>query len=178
MNIGIVGGGPGGLLTAILVKLADPSSDVTVLERNAADDTFGFGVVFSDETLANLRGADPVVFDRIEEEFRHWPDIDIHYRGRVLTSGGHGFAAIERRRLLAILADRAKALGADVRFRTEVTDVAALAGEYDVLVGADGVRSAVRNAFAEHFRPSIAAGRSKYIWLGTTRVLDRFVFVI
>ena len=178
MNIGCVGGGPGGLLLAILVKLADPACDVTVLERNAADDTFGFGVVFSDETLANLRGADPVVFDRIEAEFRHWPDIDIHYRGRVLTSGGHGFAAIERRRLLAILADRAVGLGAGVRYRTEVSDVASLAGEYDVLVGADGVRSAVRAAFAEHFRPSVAAGRSKYIWLGTTKVLDRFVFAI
>ena len=178
MKIGCVGGGPGGLLTAILVRLADPSCAVTVLERNAPDDTFGFGVVFSDETLANLRVADPVVFDRIEAEFRHWPDIDIHYRGRVLTSGGHGFAAIERRRLLAILTDRATGLGADVRFRTEVSDPVALAADYDVLVGSDGVRSAVRNAFAEHFKPSVTAGRSKYIWLGTTKVLDRFVFAI
>ena len=95
MDIVCVGGGPGGLLLAILTKLASPANRLTVLERNGPDDTFGFGVVFSDETLANLRGADPVTFDRIEAEMRYWPDIEVQYRGHTLVSGGHGFAALE-----------------------------------------------------------------------------------
>src|ERR1700686_3484395 len=106
MDIVCVGGGPGGLLLAILAQIASPANRVTVLERNGPDDTFGFGVVFSDETLTNLRGVDPVTFDRIEREMRYWTDIEVRYRGRTLVSGGHGFAALSRRRLLTILAER------------------------------------------------------------------------
>ncbi len=176
MRVGCVGGGPGGLLLAILLRQA--GHEVTVYEKNGPDDTFGFGVVFSDETLVNLAGADPEVFARIEAEFRYWPDIDIHYRGRVLTSGGHGFAALSRQRLLTLLADRARALGADVRYRQVVTDVEKLRSAYDLVAGSDGVHSAVRSAYAGAFRPDVEPGRSTYVWLGTTKPLDRFLFVI
>ena len=131
MDIVCVGGGPGGLLLAILARVALRANRVTVLERNGPDDTFGFGVVFSDETLANLRGAEPVTFDRIEGEMRYWPDIEVRYRGRTMVSGGHGFAALSRKRLLAILAERAAAVGVDLRFHHEVSDLEALkAGKF------------------------------------------------
>jgi anthraniloyl-CoA monooxygenase len=181
VDIACVGGGPGGLLFAILTKLAGPAVHLTVMERNGPDDTFGFGVVFSDETLANLRSADPVTFDRIESEMRYWPDIEVQVRGRILVSGGHGFAALSRKRLLAILAERAAAVGVDVRFRTAVTaaaDLERLRQTHDLLVGSDGVNSSVRQTWRDHFDPSVELGRSKYIWFGTDRPLDRFTFII
>jgi anthraniloyl-CoA monooxygenase len=178
MRITCVGGGPGGLYFAILMKRLDPAHDIVVHERNAADDTFGFGVVFSKETLGTLRAADPPTSARLEDEFVTWDDIDIHYRGTVITSGGHAFAAISRKALLNILQARAVALGVDVRFHEEVSDVEALRRDCDLLVGADGVKSIVRDAFAGAFQPSLAIGRSKYMWLGAGRAFDAFKFVI
>jgi anthraniloyl-CoA monooxygenase len=178
MDIAVVGGGPGGLLLGILARLSRPRHRVTVLERNRPDDAFGFGVVFSDETLATIRAADPVSLGRIESEFRSWPDIDIVYRGRVVRSVGHGFAAIARRRLLAILAGRAAELGVDVRHRSEVADLDALCAAHDLVVGADGANSLVRRRRAAALGPSVETGLSKYIWLGTPLPLERFTFVV
>jgi len=178
MKIQCVGGGPGGLLLALLARRSDPTREVVVHERNGPDDTFGFGVVFSDETLANLRDADPIVFDRIDAELRHWPDIEVRYRGRCLVSGGHGFSAVSRRRLLALLTERAIELGVDVRFRSEVADLEAVRRDAGLVVGSDGVNSFVRRRYAEQFRPTIEMGRSKFIWLGTPKNFERFVFLI
>src|SRR5919108_5792288 len=122
MRIAIVGGGPGGLYLSILLKKLEPSLDVTVYERNAPDDTFGFGVVFSDETLAAFEAADPETYAEITRRFARWAEIDVHYRGEVITSGGHGFSALSRRELLGVLQERASELGVDVRFRTEAPD--------------------------------------------------------
>ncbi|MGZ4580710.1 MAG: bifunctional salicylyl-CoA 5-hydroxylase/oxidoreductase, partial [Nocardioidaceae bacterium] len=127
MRIAVIGGGPGGLYFAALARQLDPTHVITVWERNAADDTFGFGVVFSDETLGGIEHADPVVHAAMEAEFARWDDIDVHFKGEVVTSGGHGFAAMSRRRLLEILQDRCAGLGVDVRFRSPAPDVAELA---------------------------------------------------
>ncbi|MFW5899462.1 MAG: bifunctional salicylyl-CoA 5-hydroxylase/oxidoreductase, partial [Jiangellaceae bacterium] len=149
MRIGVIGGGPGGLYFAALAAQLDPTAEITVWERNAADDTFGFGVVFSDETLGGIEHADPRVHDEMQREFARWDDIDIHYGGEVLTSGGHGFAAISRRRLLRILHERCEQLGVRVHFRTPAPDVADLAASHDLVVAADGANSAVRAHYAD-----------------------------
>src|SRR6185436_6834334 len=139
----IIGGGPAGLYTALLLKQANPAHDVTVVERNRADDTFGWGVVFSDQTLENFRAADRPTFDRITASFAHWDDIDVHVRGRVISSGGHGFAGIARKKLLTILQERCAELGVTIRFETELTsddDLGGLGlGDADVIVAADGI---------------------------------------
>src|SRR3954468_8476602 len=135
MRIAIAGGGPGGLYFAILIKKLDPTHDVRVYERNAPDDTFGFGVVFSDETLDAIEAADPPAFAEITRRFARWAEIDVHYRGETITSGGHGFSALSRRELLHVLQERASELGVDLRFRTE----APADPQVDLLVGADGV---------------------------------------
>ena len=177
MNIVCAGGGPGGLLFAILARLAGHDHTVTVFERNRADDPFGFGVVFSDETLANLRGAEPVTFARIEAEMRYWTEIDIHVGGRCLRSGGHGFAALARRRLLAILAERALEVGVDVRYSTPAPPMEALSAEHDMVVAADGVNSSLRSAGAAAFAPTLEQGSARYVWLATTRPFERFTFI-
>ena len=123
MKIVCVGGGPAGLYLALLMKKADPGHDVTVLERNRSDDTFGFGVVFSDATLERFADADPETHDAIVASFAHWDDVDVHYQGQVLTSTGHGFAGLARQRLLDILQRRCVELGVDLRFQTDVTDL-------------------------------------------------------
>jgi anthraniloyl-CoA monooxygenase len=178
MRIAVVGGGPGGLYFAALARQLDPSADITVWERNAADDTFGFGVVFSDETLGGIEHADPVIHHAMAQEFARWDDIDIHFKGTVITSGGHGFAAMSRRRLLQILQERCVALGVTVRFNTEAPPLDTLSAEYDLVVGSDGVNSATRAGYAESFGPHLDVRNCKFMWLGTDLVFDAFKFYI
>jgi anthraniloyl-CoA monooxygenase len=178
MRIAVLGGGPGGLYFAALARQLDAGHDITVWERNAADDTFGFGVVFSDETLGGIEHADPEIFARMSREFARWDDIDVHFRDTVFTSGGHGFAAMSRKRLLAILQERCADLGVRVLFRTEAPDVTALAADYDLVVAADGMNSATRGRFASTFGPDLERRRCRYIWLGTDLVFDAFKFYI
>src|SRR4051812_47495144 len=174
MRIAIAGGGPAGLYFAILIKKLDPAHDVRVYERNAADDTFGFGVVFSDETLDAIEAADPPAFAEIARRFARWGEIDVHHRGDVLTSGGHGFSALSRKTLLNILQTRASQGGGARRFGRG----APRAPEVNLLVGADGVNGGVRARHEHAFGPTFERGRSKYIWLGTERVFDAFKFYV
>ncbi len=178
MRIAVIGGGPGGLYFSALAKQLDPRHEITVWERNAPDDTFGFGVVFSDETLGGIEHADTAVFGAMEREFARWDDIDVHYRGTVTTSGGHGFAAMSRQRLLGILQQRCAELGVRIRFRALAPDPARLSAGYDLVVTADGANSQTRAAFAGAFQPSLEARRCKYIWLGTDLVFDAFKFYV
>ncbi|POX44228.1 bifunctional salicylyl-CoA 5-hydroxylase/oxidoreductase [Streptomyces sp. Ru71] len=177
-RIAIVGGGPGGLYAAALLKRLDPTRDVTVWERNAPDDTFGFGVVLSDETLGGIEHADPVVYEALQRHFTRWDDIDIVHRGTRQTSGGHGFAALGRKRLLQILHDRCEDLGVDLRFRTEAPDTDTLAATYDLVIAADGVHSTTRERCAGTFRPHITSHRCRYIWLAADFAFDAFRFEI
>ncbi|MFM9608709.1 bifunctional salicylyl-CoA 5-hydroxylase/oxidoreductase [Streptomyces niveiscabiei] len=177
-RIAVIGGGPGGLYTAALLKRLDPAREITVWERNAPDDTFGFGVVLSDETLGGIEHADPAVYAALEREFVRWDAIEITHRGRRHVSSGHGFAALGRRRLLSVLHDRCRALGVDLRFCTEAPYPAWLSETYDLVVAADGVHSATRETFATAFRPRLSPHRCRYIWLGTDLALDAFRFDI
>ncbi len=172
----VVGGGPAGLYLAILMKKADPAHEVTVLERNRADDTFGFGVVFSDATLDHFREADPQTHAAITQAFAHWDDIEIHYQGQVLTSTGHGFAGLSRRRLLDILQTRAAGLGVTLRWQVEAGDPALWAAA-DLVVAADGANSWVRQRYARHFQPEIDWRRNRFVWLGTTFPFPAFTFI-
>jgi len=176
MRVAIAGGGPGGLYAAILLRRL--GHEVTVWERNAPDDTFGFGVVFSDETLTAFEAADPPTFAQIARSFARWTDIDVCYRGTRQRSGGHGFSALGRKQLLRILQERAVELGADVRFRTEAPGVGELSGEHELVIAADGANSVLRTAREAAFGPSIDVRRSKYMWLGTDFVFDAFRFHI
>src|SRR4051794_31539209 len=178
MRIAIVGGGPGGLYLAALVKPLRPDHEVTVWERNAPDDTFGFGVVFSDQTLGGIEQADPAVFAAMQGEFARWDDIDVHVKGDVLTSGGHGFAAMSRLRLLQILQQRCRDVGVDLRTSTPAPDVAELQRSHDLVVAADGVNSATRQRWADDFGASTEVRRCRYMWLGTDKVFDAFTFVV
>ena len=183
MRIAVIGGGPGGLYLAALMQQLQQTSggephEITVWERNAPDDTFGFGVVFSDETLGGIEHADPWVFQRMEDEFARWDDIDVHFKGQVITSGGHGFAAMSRRRLLQVLHERCRMLGVELLFRTVAPDVDELAASHDLVVAADGFRSAVRDRYASTFWPTLDLRACKYMWLGTSRVFDAFTFDI
>jgi anthraniloyl-CoA monooxygenase len=178
MRIAVVGGGPGGLYFAALARQLGVADDITVWERNAADDTFGFGVVFSDETLGGIEHADERIFDQMRNEFAIWDDIDVHIGGKVLTSGGHSFAALSRQRLLRILQQRCLELGVDLRTRSPVSDVDGLRDSYDLVVASDGANSTVRARYAEVFRPSLETRQCRYMWLGTDRVFDAFKFYI
>jgi len=178
MRIAVIGGGPGGLYFSALAKQLDPGHEITVWERNAADDTFGFGVVFSDETLGGIEHADAVVYGQMEREFARWDDIDVHFKGEVHTSGGHGFAALSRKRLLQILQARCADVGVEVHFQTDAPDVETLSEEYDLVVAADGLNSAVRSRFDSSFGPSIEQRACKYMWLGTDKVFEAFKFYI
>jgi anthraniloyl-CoA monooxygenase len=178
VRIAVLGAGPGGLYFAALAKQLDARHDITIWERNAADDTFGFGVVFSDETLGGIEHADIEIFDAMRREFARWDDIDVHFRGSTFTSGGHGFAAMSRKRLLAILQARCASLGVRIHFRTEAPDVAALAADHDLVIAADGMNSVTRGRFASTFAPDLERRRCKYIWLGTDLVFDAFKFYI
>ncbi|WP_175408223.1 bifunctional salicylyl-CoA 5-hydroxylase/oxidoreductase [Streptomyces sp. TRM64462] len=178
MRVAVIGGGPGGLYAAALLKRLDPARDVTVWERNAPDDTFGFGVVLSDETLGGIEHADPAVYEALQREFVRWDDIDIVHRGRLLTSGGHGFAALGRRRLLEILHARCTEIGVRLRFRTEAPPAAELATAYDLVIAADGIHSRTREAHADVFRPHLTPHRCRYIWLAADFAFDAFRFEI
>jgi anthraniloyl-CoA monooxygenase len=172
-----VGGGPAGLYFGILMKRRFPAWQIQVLERNRPLDTFGWGVVFSDATLENLQAADAPTHREITRAFAHWDDIEIHFDGHTIVSGGHGFCGISRKRLLEILQHRAAELGVDVRFQHEVDDVAALRASCDLLVGADGINSRVRSTYAQAFQPDLDRRRCRFVWLGTTLPLDAFTFL-
>ncbi|MFD3696507.1 bifunctional salicylyl-CoA 5-hydroxylase/oxidoreductase [Streptomyces sp. NPDC058646] len=176
LRVAVVGGGPAGLYAAAL--LARQGHAVEVWERNAPEDTFGFGVVLSDETLGGIERADTVVHAALSAEFVRWDDVDVVHRGRLLTSGGHGFAALGRRRLLEILHERCAGLGVRLRFRAEAPDAGALVASHDLVVAADGVHSAVRQGAAAHFRPTVTSGRCRYIWLAADFAFEAFRFEV
>src|SRR5438309_4232842 len=176
MRIVSIGGGPAGLYFSLLMKKSDPAHDITVVERNRPDDTFGFGVVFSDATLEHVAEADRESHAEITSHFAHWDDIDIHYRGEVLTSTGHGFAGMSRQVLLDILQRRCAELGVRLRWETEVGDLGAWA-DADLVLAADGVNSFIRSRYAEHFRPQVDWRPNKFVWLGTTFPYPAFTFV-
>jgi anthraniloyl-CoA monooxygenase len=176
MNIVSIGGGPAGLFFAILMKNRDPAHHIRVVERNRPNDTFGWGVVFSDETLGNIAAADPVTYESITRAFAHWTDIDIHYRGEVLTSTGHGFSGLSRQKLLHILQDRAAALGVEIMFETEVGSLEPYR-DADLILAADGVNSRIRDLYAEHFIPEMDWRPNRFTWLGTTRKFPAFTFI-
>ena len=175
MKIVCIGGGPAGLYFSILMKKADAGHDVSIIERNRPDDTFGWGVVFSDATLDNFQAADPETHAQIQRSFHHWDDIDVFFKGSKITSSGHGFSGIARKKLLNILQARAAELGVEQVFETEVADDAQFA-HADLIVAADGVNSFVRRKYAEHFKPEIDVCRCRYIWLGSHQKLDAFTF--
>jgi len=178
VRIAVIGGGPGGLYFSALAKQLGPEHEITVWERNAADDTFGFGVVFSDETLGGIEHADPAIHAQMEREFARWDDIDVHYGGQVITSGGHGFAAMGRKRLLEILQERCLELGVDVLFQTQAPPTEVLRREYDLVLAADGLNSAIRTELADEFQPTLDVRQSRYMWLGTDKVFEAFTFDI
>ncbi len=178
MKIACLGGGPAGLYFAISMKLRDPAHDITVFERNKPDDTFGWGVVFSDETLDNLAVNDAVSAEAIRSHFAYWDDIAVHYRGQRIVSTGHGFCGIGRKQLLILLQQRARDLGVDLRFETEIASAVDLAKTHDLVVGSDGLNSKVRNEFAQHFSPEIDLRKCKFVWLGTKQKFDdAFTFI-
>jgi anthraniloyl-CoA monooxygenase len=178
MKVLCLGGGPAGLYFAISMKLRDPSHQVTVLERNRADDTFGWGVVLSDDAMARMKKNDPASCDAIKANFAYWDDIAVVHRGERVVSGGHGFAGIGRMKLLLILQDRARALGVDLKFQTEFKSAEDYRTDYDLVVASDGINSLVRREYADVFKPDIDQRLVKFIWLGTQQKFDdAFTFI-
>ncbi|MBI3350236.1 MAG: bifunctional salicylyl-CoA 5-hydroxylase/oxidoreductase [Burkholderiales bacterium] len=174
MRITCVGGGPAGLYFALLMKKADPAHVVRVLERNRAADTFGWGVVLSDQTVDALRDADPETAEQISSAFNHWDDIAVHIAGRTIVSGGHGFCGIGRKKLLNILQARCEQLGVELVYETDVADDADL--DADLVIAADGLNSRIRQKYAATYQPDIDLRQCRFVWLGTTRLFDAFTF--
>lgn len=170
MKINIIGGGPAGLYFAILMQRADPAHDIHVWERNRPDDTFGWGVVFSGKTLANLREADPESHAAITKDFEAWDNVDVVHRDAKISIHGNSFSGIARLRLLKILQQRCEQLRVEVQFRTEIADIDSLVEDCDLFIGADGVNSTVREKYKEQFQPSLSVRPNKYIWYGTNRL--------
>lgn len=178
MKIAVLGGGPAGLYFAISMKLRDAAHDVTVIERNRPDDTFGWGVVLSDETLDNLAKNDPVSAERIRAHFAYWDDIAVTYRGTRTVSSGHGFCGIGRKQLLILLQARARELGVELAFETEAREPQFYMQRYDLVVASDGLNSKTRTAFADIFKPDIEMRACKFVWLGTHQKFDdAFTFI-
>lgn len=170
MKINLIGGGPAGLYFAILMKRTDSAHDITVWERNGPDDTFGWGVVFSGKTLANLREADQESHAEITKDFEAWDNVDVVHRDSKISIHGNSFSGISRLRLLKILQQRCEQLGVEVKFRSELTNIEPLVADCDLLVGADGVNSTVREKYKTHFQPSLSVRPNKYIWYGTNQL--------
>lgn len=164
MKISILGGGPAGLYFSILIKKAHPDYEVALYERNRADDTFGFGVVFSDQTLDIFRRYDPVSHAAILANFAYWDDIEIHFKNETVRVGGNGFCGCSRQTLLRLLQERARELGVALHFEQEIDDLAAFAGS-DLIVAADGINSRVRTQYADHFQPVTDLRPNKFVWL-------------
>lgn len=175
MKIEVIGGGPAGLYFSLLMKRCDPRHEITVYEQNRPDDTFGFGVVFSAETLGHFRDYDAPTYDRIRSSFAYWDDIDIFVKGRKITSGGHGFCGMSRKELLLVLQDRCRELGVETVFQREIRSLDDIA-DADLVLASNGINSWVRDAFADHFRPSVDWRSNKFVWLGSTRPLPAFTF--
>ena len=178
MNIVCLGGGPAGLYFSLLMKLQDPAHVITVVERNRPFDTFGWGVVLSDQTLGNLRATDPVTAQLIGDAFNHWDDVEIFFKGRSVRSGGHGFCGIGRKKLLNILQERCIELGVELVFETDVQDDQAIAAQYnaEVLIACDGLNSRVRNRYATTYKPDVEMRDCRFVWLGTKKTFDAFTF--
>lgn len=178
MKVLVIGGGPAGLYFAISMKLRDATHAVTVIERNRPDDTFGWGVVLSDETLTNMRANDPVSEAVVRSHFAYWDDIAVVHAGHRTVSSGHGFCGIGRRQFLLDLQNRAREVGVDLRFETEAEPIETYSAQYDLVVAADGINSKVRTTLAEHFRPEIDVRANKFVWLGTHQKFDdAFTFI-
>jgi anthraniloyl-CoA monooxygenase len=176
VKIACIGGGPAGLYFAISMKLRNPAHQIELFERNPLGVTFGWGVVFSDQTVENLTANDPQSATVIADEFAHWDDIDVHYRGTCVTSSGHGFIGIGRKRLLEILQDRARELGVVLHFEVECDPDDPRWRDYDLVIAADGINSRFRDAQAEHFQVDVEVRANKFVWLGTSKVFDAFTF--
>ena len=176
MRIACLGGGPAGLYFAISMMLRDPAHRIDLFERNRADDTFGWGVVFSDQTVENLLANDPVSGATIQEEFAHWDDIEVHIHGETIRSSGHGFIGIGRKRLLAILQERARDLGVTLHFEHKASADLDNWADYDLVIAADGANSRIRDLHSEHFGVDIQTRRNKFFWFGTQKVFEAFTF--
>jgi anthraniloyl-CoA monooxygenase len=176
MKIVCIGGGPAGLYFALLMKKLDPGHDITVVERNKPYDTFGWGVVFSDATMDNMRECDTQTADEIQQAFNHWDDIELHFKGRVIRSGGHGFVGIGRKKLLNILQARCEQLGVKLVFEADV-DSDAEFPDADLIIASDGISSKIRTRYERVFQPDIVRRPNRYIWMGTKKLYDAFTFL-
>src|SRR5256712_9259431 len=176
MKVNVIGGGPAGLYFASLMKKAWPHIRITVFERNRPDDTFGFGVVFSDQTLDTFENYDRESYRAIIGHFAYWDDIEIHFRGTTHRIGGNGFCGCSRATLLKILGRRAPSLGVDIRYQREISPLDPAIRDADLVVAADGINSRMRESFADRFKPSVDLRPNVFSWMGSTRPFDAFTF--